>query len=75
MEVIRHGNTYKEIECKRCTALLSYCAADIKDGDSRTDYYNDSWHYFQRKYIVCPECKEQINISWIVDGKEQINDQ
>ena len=30
MEVIKHGNTYKEKECPGCGALLSYCNADIK---------------------------------------------
>lgn len=71
MEVIKHGNTYKEKECPGCGALLSYGKVDIKNDIDCEEYFGEI-HCSNRKYIVCPECKKQINISWIVDGKEII---
>ena len=70
MEVIKYGNTYKEAECKKCGALLSYCEADII---VESDYYEvfGSWHDTYREYIVCPECKREIKLKYIIDGKEQ----
>ena len=71
MEVIRHGNTYKEVECKKCGALLSYCNEDVKH-DIRYDKDFVEFHYSYRKYIICPECKNKIDISWTIDGEEQV---
>lgn len=51
MKVLRHGNTYKEIECKKCGALLSYCKVDIKIEE-----------YMHTKYISCPECGKIITL-------------
>ena len=72
MKVIRHGNTYnKEIECKRCKALLFYCLSDIK-----REFYNEECcgeiHGYSKKWIVCPECKEKIILSFIIDGEETV---
>ena len=69
MKVIRHGSTYKEIKCTKCCALLSYCEIDIKH-DNREDDNFGEWHYSYRKYVVCPECKNEINLSWNIDGEE-----
>ena len=71
MKVIRHGNTYKEVECKNCGALLSYCKEDTKR-DNRNEEYDGEWHYSYREYIKCPECEEKIELSWIIDGEEQV---
>ena len=71
MEVIRHGNTYKEVECKKCNALLSYHFSDIKTEFNCDEYFGEI-HTSSRKWIVCPECKNQINISWKIDGEEQV---
>ena len=65
MEVIRHGNTYKEIKCPRCGAILSYCYTDIKTDNRRETYYNGEYHYSYRKYINCPECEGKIELAWI----------
>ena len=56
MEVIKHGNTYKEVECPGCRALLSYCKGDIKtkfiedevfvSGKFNTGFIED---YYKRK--------------------------
>ena len=72
MKVIRHGNTYnKEIECKRCHALLSYCLSDIK-----REFYNEEYfgkiHSCSKKWIVCPECRNKIILSFIIDGEETV---
>ena len=69
MEVLRHGNTYNEVECEKCYAILSYCETDIKHDDREDDYFGEL-HYSYRKYVICPECKSETNISWIINGKE-----
>ena len=71
MEVIRHGNTYKEVECKKCNALLSYHFSDIKTKFNCDEYFGEI-HTSSRKWIVCPECENQINISCKIDGEEQV---
>lgn len=61
MEVLRHGNTYREVECKKCCALLSYCEADVKiiyDDEMK----DGEWVNNDIRYIYCPECKNTI---WI----------
>ena len=70
MEVIRHGDTYKEIECKKCGALLSYCAADIKIIDRYAGVFGGDWYTSCKKYITCPECEKEIVLSWKIDGEE-----
>lgn len=70
MEVIKHGNTYKEIECPRCGALLSYCKTDIKK-DNRIDYYFGEHHYIHKEYVTCIECKTMIKLKYLIDGEEQ----
>ena len=58
IKVLRPGNTTKEIECKRCNALLSYCRNDIKSLDT---FYVDK--IVEEEYIPCPECGAKIIIS------------
>lgn len=71
MEVIRHGNTYKEIECKKCGALLSYYTADVKVSSNCEEYFGEI-HSSCKKYITCPECKKEIVLSFRIDGKETV---
>ena len=71
MEVIRHGNTYREVECKKCGALLSYCEADINIIDDYDEVYFCRWHWIEKEYITCPECKNEIRLKYIIDGEEQ----
>ena len=61
MEVLRHGNTYKEIVCPKCNALLSYCKNDIKEYSDYEEYFGEM-HLFYAEYIICPECKKKINL-------------
>lgn len=70
MEVLRHGNTYREVECKKCCALLSYSTGDIKVRDHSGEVFGGDFHSNIKKYITCPECKEEIVLSWLVDGEE-----
>ena len=58
MEVIKHGNTYKEVECKKCGALLSYCKADVKEYNRYDDFFGE--HSYYEKYIKCLECNNKI---------------
>lgn len=66
MEVLRHGNTYREVECKKCGALLSYCDKDLQQyvamiGSDR----------IYKKGITCPECRAIIWFSpEFIDRKE-----
>ena len=73
MEVIRHGNTYKEVKCKKCNALLSYGKSDIKY-DDRDERYFGVWHYSRKEYVVCPECQNEIILYWTIDGEEVKNE-
>ena len=66
MEVLKHGNTYKEIECPKCGALLSYCKADVKEYDRCDDYFG-VWHSYYEKYIKCLECDNKIILYSISD--------
>ena len=59
MEVLRHGNTYKQVWCTECNALLSYCKRDI-ERSNRIEEYLGKWHTSYEKYIICPECKNKI---------------
>lgn len=70
MEVIKHGNTYKEVECPKCGALLSYCKSDIKK-DHRTDYYFGENHYIYKEYVTCIECRTMIKRKNLIDREEQ----
>lgn len=71
MEVIKHGNTYKEVECPGCGALLSYCKGDIKTKFIEEEVFGE-WHSSSKKWIICPECKNEIIFSFIIDGEETI---
>ena len=56
MEVIKHGNTYKEIKCKKCNALLTYCKSDVRYEDSHSEGADGIHHNSDEKkrYVVCP---------------------
>lgn len=73
MEVIKHGNYYKEIKCEKCNAILAYCKNDIKKIDSCEEIFGEL-HSSYQEYIVCPECNKKINLSWIIDGEEQVKE-
>ena len=70
MEVIRHGNTYKEVECEKCNALLSYCKADITKLSKCQEVFGGDWYSSEEQYLYCPECNEKIILSLIVDGEK-----
>lgn len=60
MEVIKHGNTYKEVECRICGALLSYCKKDVKEESGYNDDYFGRLCYSTTKYVECPECDSRV---------------
>ena len=69
MKVIRHGNTHKEVECPKCGALLSYTLADVKMDFGVEEYFGEM-HSYDKRHIICPECKRGIIFSLKVDGEE-----
>lgn len=71
MKVIKHGNMHKEVECPKCQALLSYCFSDIKREFWSGEYFGEM-HSHSRKWIICPECNKQIDLSFIIDGEETV---
>lgn len=71
MKVIKHGNTYREVECKNCGALLSYCEHEVTIESHWVDCFGE-WKDFYKEYIICPECKKDIVFSFIVDGEETV---
>lgn len=71
MQVIRHGNTYREVECGHCGALLSYCESEIIKKDDWDEYFG-GWHDSYKEYIICPECKKEIVFSFVIDGEEML---
>jgi hypothetical protein len=66
MEVLKHGNTYKEVECKNCCALLSYCKADIEHFEQVDEIFGE-WHSHYEESIKCPECNKKIVLYSFVD--------
>lgn len=62
MEVNRHGNTYKEIECPGCNASIGYCPSDVNKSIDKIEYYFGEYIERSKKYITCPECKTKINL-------------
>lgn len=60
MKVIEHGNTYNIVSCPKCLCTIEYTEAD-----TGYMYYPSSknWGIIEgHKVIVCPECKQQINV-------------
>ena len=73
MEVLKHGNTYKKIECKQCGALFSYCEVDVKMECYSNTYYIKSKQNTYEKYITCPKCGKKIILKKSLSIKEQIS--
>lgn len=66
MEVLEHGNSYKQIKCPHCDALLGYTEEDIKDDIKVLPKLGrrDTWMRATgiKQYIQCPECLSSISI-------------
>lgn len=69
MKVLKHGNTYLEIECDKCGALLGCSASDIYK-DFYTEEMFGMFHTVEKTYFTCPECGEKIYITYIIDGED-----
>jgi uncharacterized protein YbaR (Trm112 family) len=70
MKILKHGNAYKETECPNCKALLAYTDNDVKETDCSEEVLF-TWHHIFRQYIICPECKKEINLIFEIDGEKQ----
>lgn len=55
MKIIKHGNTYKEIEkiCPKCGCVFTYEDHEIEEEWERVDAYNSDHKY---DYVKCPDC-------------------
>ena len=50
VEIIKHGNTYRKIECCNCGCIYSFSGNNIYE-----DNYNE--------FVICPECNYECDIS------------
>jgi len=73
MKILKHGNKYKEVECKNCGALIAYYDNEVTRYSNCEEWFGE-WHSYKREYIECPECKKLIIFKWEIDGKEIVDD-
>ena len=65
MIILYHGNTYKEITCDNCNAVLGYTNQDIDTRVSKAMIGNTVVSKIYNSYIVCPECRRKITVNTI----------
>ena len=41
MKVLEHGNTYEQVRCPHCNALLEYSEADIVTKETKNELISD----------------------------------
>lgn len=70
MDIIKHGNTYEELECQLCHAQLGYTHKDIEHSIIH-DAYNGLTHETITEYLYCPECGCRIVLSLKIDGVDR----
>lgn len=59
MEVKKHGNTYGEVTCPDCGALLSYCDSDVKE---KVFWRLEVEDFVYKRFVKCPECEREIEL-------------
>lgn len=57
MNVLMHGNTYQQIRCKKCDALLEYTASDIVTHKAKSEEGN---FFYEWDFIKCLDCNNTI---------------
>lgn len=67
MEILKHGNTYKILECEMCKTQIGYSYRDIEHKILH-DAYNGKVHETITEFIYCPECGCRIVLSLKIDG-------
>lgn len=67
MQILTHGATYREKECKDCGAIIGYSYRDVEHKTIR-DAYNGSIHETTSEFIYCPECGCRLVLSLRIDG-------
>lgn len=70
MQVLKHGNTYEELECQLCKAQIGYTQRDIEHSVMH-DAYNGNTHETITEYLYCPECGCRIVLTLKIDGVER----
>ena len=67
--LIKHGNTYTEIECNECNALLGYTKKDINRKENSFEIFGEI-NFATIKWVDCQECGNKIYLSYIINGEE-----
>ena len=49
-KIIKHGNTYKRIECKHCKCIFEFSIIDVHSE-------------YSGQFVNCPECNESNQLS------------
>ena len=70
MQVIKHGNTYQELDCIMCGALIGVADKDIEHTVAH-DAYGGAVHETVTEFVYCPECGCRIVLSLFIDGVER----
>lgn len=70
MDIIKHGDTYQELNCQLCHAQLGYTHKDIEHSVMK-DAYNGLTHETVTEYLYCPECGCRIVLSLKIDGVDR----
>lgn len=70
MNIIKHGSTYKTIECEMCKAQIGYAYRDVEH-KLLNDAYNGQVHETVTEFIYCPECGCRIVLTLKIDGIER----
>lgn len=70
MEILKHGETFKEIDCEICKAKIGYSNRDIEHTLAK-DAYNGHIHETVSEFIYCPECGCRLVLSLKIDGVDR----
>ena len=70
MQVIKHGNTYQELDCIMCGAVIGVAHKDIEHTVAH-DAYSGAVHETITEFVYCPECGCRIVLSLSIDGVER----
>ena len=70
MEVVKHGESYKETTCEMCHATIGYTYRDVEHKVMH-DAYNGKVKETITEFFYCPECGCRIVLSLKIDGVER----
>lgn len=62
-KIIQHGDTYHEIQCRKCKAVIGYLDKEVKK-----EYVGIGENWCTETYLECPECDKFLFYKKIVNG-------